>query len=111
VRYAARICGASQLAVMLLDVLTGIEEIKVAVAYEQDGRRINALPSSLDDFEHCQPIYRSFQGWTEDISTARRWEDLPEQARNYVAAFGSEVGVPVTIVSVGPDRRQTILVR
>ncbi len=110
VRHAARVSGSTELAVMLLDVLSGLEEIKVAVAYQQDGRKITALPSSLDDFEHCQPIYQSLPGWTEDISTVKRWADLPEPARNYVAFFGRQVGVPVTIVSVGPDRRQTILV-
>jgi len=110
VRHAARVSGSTELAVMLLDVLSGLEEIKVAVAYQQDGKKITALPSSLDDFERCQPIYQSLPGWTEDISTVKRWEDLPEQARNYVAFFGRQVGVPVTIVSVGPDRRQTILV-
>ncbi|MGO9463577.1 MAG: adenylosuccinate synthase [Isosphaeraceae bacterium] len=110
VRHAARVSGSTELAVMLLDVLSGLEEIKVAVAYQQDGKKVTALPSSLDDFEHCQPIYQSLPGWTEDISTVKRWADLPEQARNYVAFFGRQVGVPVTIVSVGPDRRQTILV-
>ncbi len=110
VRHAARVSGSTELAVMLLDVLSGLEEIKVAVAYQQDGRKINALPSSLDDFERCRPIYQSLPGWTDDIRAVRRWADLPEQARNYVAFFGRQVGVPVTIVSVGPDRRQTILV-
>ncbi len=110
VRHAARVSGSTELAVMLLDVLSGLEEIKVAVAYQQDGKKVTALPSSLDDFEHCQPIYQSLPGWTENISTVARWADLPEQARNYVAFFGRQVGVPVTIVSVGPDRRQTILV-
>jgi adenylosuccinate synthase len=110
VRHAARVSGSTELAVMLLDVLSGLEEIKVAVAYQEDGRKITALPSSLDDFARCEPIYQSLPGWTEDISSIKRWADLPEQARNYVAFFGRQVGVPVTIVSVGPDRRQTILV-
>jgi adenylosuccinate synthase len=110
VRHAARVSGSTELAVTLLDVLSGLEEIKVAVAYEKDGRKITTLPSSLDDFARCQPIYQSLPGWTADISNAKRWEDLPEPARNYVTFFGRQVGVPATIVSVGPDRRQTILV-
>jgi adenylosuccinate synthase len=110
VRHAVRISGSTELAVMLLDVLSGLEEIKVAVAYEQDGRKVSALPSSVEDFERCKPIYQALPGWSEDISQVRSWEDLPERARSYVAFFGRQVGVPVTVVSVGPDRRQTILV-
>src|SRR5262249_26045681 len=110
VRHAARVSGSTELAVMLLDVLSGMDEIKVAIAYQLDGRTINALPSSLDDFERCRPIYRSLRGWREGISRVKCWADLPEQARDYVAFFGREVGVPVAIVSVGPDRRQTIRV-
>jgi adenylosuccinate synthase len=110
VRHAARISGSTELAVMLLDVLSGLPEIKIAVAYELNGREINALPSSVDDFERCQPVYRSLPGWADDINKARSWEDLPKEARNYVTFFSATVGVPVTIVSVGPDRRQTIRV-
>jgi len=110
VRHAARVSGSTELAVMLLDVLSGLDEIKVAVAYEANGRKIKALPSSVDDLARCQPIYQSLPGWSADLSAVTRWGDLPEQARNYVEFFGRQVGVPVTIVSVGPDRRQTILV-
>jgi adenylosuccinate synthase len=110
VRHAARVSGSTELAVMLLDVLSGLEEIKVAVAYEQGGRKIAALPSSLDDFARCQPIYETLPGWTENISTVKHWEDLPQRARDYVTFFGQQLAVPVTIVSVGPDRQQTIRV-
>ncbi len=111
VGHAARISGSTELAVMLLDVLSGIPELKVAIAYELDGRRITALPAALADFQRCRPVYESFPGWTEDISAVRQWSDLPVQARNYVEFFGRRVGVPVRIVSVGPDRAQTILLR
>jgi adenylosuccinate synthase len=109
VRHAARVSGSTELAVMLLDVLSGIEELNVAVAYQLDDRRITALPAALPDFERCRPIYETFPGWVEEISAIREWSDLPVQARNYVEFFGRQVGVPVRIVSVGPDRRQTIL--
>jgi adenylosuccinate synthase len=109
VGHAVRISGSTELAVMLLDVLSGLEELNVAVAYDLDGRRITALPAALSDFERCRPIYRTFPGWTEDISAVRQWSDLPVQARDYVEFFGQQVGIPVAIVSVGPDRRQTIL--
>ncbi|MGP0063092.1 MAG: adenylosuccinate synthase [Isosphaeraceae bacterium] len=109
VRHAARVSGSTELAVMLVDVLSGIPELNVAVAYELDGRRITELPAALPDFERCRPICETLPGWTEDISGVRQWSDLPLQARNYVEFIAKQVGVPVKIVSVGPDRRQTIL--
>jgi adenylosuccinate synthase len=108
-RHGARVSGSTELAVMLLDVLSGIEELKVAVAYERDGRRVDDLPAALADFERCRPVYETFPGWSEPITEVTRWADLPGQARAYVDFVGQQVGVPVRIVSVGPDRRQTIL--
>jgi adenylosuccinate synthase len=109
VRYAARVSGATELAVMLLDVLSGIKELQVAVGYECDGKSIDGLPSSLADFERCRPVYEVLPGWDGDITRATLWTDLPVQARDYVEFFGKQVGVPVTIASVGPERRQTII--
>jgi adenylosuccinate synthase len=109
VRYAARVSGSTELAVMLLDVLSGIDELNVAVAYNHQGQRTNQLPSSLVDFEHYEPIYETLPGWDEDLTKIKQWSDLPRRAREYVEFFGRQVGVPVTIVSVGPERRQTIL--
>jgi adenylosuccinate synthase len=108
-RHAARVSGSTELAVMLLDVLSGIEELNVAVAYERDGRRVDELPAALPDFERCRPVYETLPGWTEPIDEVRRWADLPQPARNYVEFIGEQVGVPVRTVSVGPDRRQTIV--
>jgi adenylosuccinate synthase len=110
VRYAARVSGSTELAVMLLDVLSGIDELKVAVSYEYEGRRTNGLPSALADLEHYRPVYETLPGWNEDLTKIKRWSDLPMAARSYVEFFSRQVGVPVTIVSVGPERRQTILV-
>ncbi len=109
-RHGARISGATEIAVMLLDVLTGIDELKIAVAYDRKGTRVENLPSSLIDFSECVPIYESLPGWTEDLTGVREWGDLPKAARDYVRFIGARIGVPVSIVSVGPDRRQTILV-
>ena len=108
-RHAARISGSTELAVMLLDVLSGIDELNVAVAYEREGRRVDELPAALPDFEKCRPVYETLSGWSEPITEVRQWADLPRQARTYVEFLGKQVGVPVRIVSVGPDRRQTIL--
>ncbi len=108
-RRAARISGSTELAVMLLDVLSGIDLLNVAVAYEIDGERTDELPSSLARFARCRPVYETLPGWSEDLSSVKKWSDLPVHARNYVEFVGERVGVPVTIVSVGPERRQTIL--
>lgn len=108
-RHAARVSGSTELAVMLLDVLSGHEELKVAVGYERDGRRVDDLPASLIDFERCRPVYETLAGWSEPITEVSRWDDLPAAAREYVGFLGRQLGVPVGIVSVGPDRRQTIL--
>jgi adenylosuccinate synthase len=108
-RYAARVSGSTEVAVMLLDVLSGLDELKVAVAYEDDaGRRVPELPGQLAALERCRPVYEMLPGWPDDITRARAWSDLPRAARDYVAFLGRRLGVPVTIVSVGPDRSQTI---
>ena len=109
VRHAVRISGTTELAVMLLDVLSGIDELNVAVRYERDGKPISELPSSLYDYERCRPVYQTMPGWSENLSAIRHWSDLPSQAKEYVELLGRLVGVPVTIVSVGPERLQTIL--
>jgi adenylosuccinate synthase len=106
---AVKISGSTELAVMLLDVLTGMDELNVAVAYEIDGKRVTELPSSLADFQMCRPVYETLPGWSEDLCSVKNWAALPVQARNYVEFLGSRLHVPVTIVSVGPERRQTIL--
>jgi adenylosuccinate synthase len=109
VRYAARVSGSTEIALMLLDVLSGLDELKVAVAYEtEDGRAIPELPGQLADFERCRPVYKTLPGWSEDLTKARSWSDLPERAREYVRFLSGQIGVPVSIVSVGPERLQTI---
>ena len=95
---------------MLLDVLSGFDELKVAVTYEKNGQRTADLPASLADFDLCQPVYESLPGWSEDLTGVRHWSELPLNARNYVQFLARQVGVPASIVSVGPDRRQTIMV-
>jgi adenylosuccinate synthase len=108
-RHAVRVSGSTELAVMLLDVLSGIDELSVAVAYDCDGKRTTELPSSLTDFESCRPVYETLPGWSQDITRVTSWSDLPKAARDYVLFLGQKTGVPVSIVSVGPERRQTIL--
>jgi adenylosuccinate synthase len=109
VRHSARVCGATEISLMLLDVLSGIEELKVAVAYENgSGERIDVFPSRTAKLADCRPIYETLRGWGEDLSQVRSWHDLPTTAREYVLFLSRQVGVPVTIVSVGPDRQATL---
>jgi adenylosuccinate synthase len=109
-RYTARLSGADAVAVMLLDVLSVLSEIKICVAYELDGKRTTDFPSHVDDLRRVVPVYETMPGWRQEISHLRRFEDLPQNARNYLARLGSLLRVPVEIVSVGPDREQTIMV-
>jgi adenylosuccinate synthase len=111
VRYSSRVSGSTEIAVMLLDVLSGLETLQVAVAYEdEDGRRIESFPAHVDDLARCRPVYETLPGWAEDISSARSWSDLPRAAQDYVRYLARQIGVPVTIVSVGPDRDATLRV-
>jgi adenylosuccinate synthase len=108
-RYAARLGGVDVLAVMLVDVLCELPELQVCVAYELDGRRISDFPSHVDDLRRVKPIYQTVPGWQQEIREVRRMEDLPAKARAYLDRIAGLVGRPIEIVSVGPDRAQTIL--
>ena len=105
-RHAARINGLSGLAITKVDVLTGMEEIELCVAYEQNGKRLDAPP--YDRLEDVTPIYESFPGWTESLGECRALHELPRNALRYICAIEDLVGVKAWLVSVGPDRKQTI---
>jgi adenylosuccinate synthase len=108
-RYTARLSGVDELAIMLLDVLDEMPEIKVCTAYELDGRRTTDFPSHVDDLRRVRPVYETLPGWKQDTTEVRRLADLPRNTRAYLDRIAQLLGRPVTIVSVGPDRRQTIL--
>jgi len=108
-RYGAQVSGVDCLAVMLLDVLSKLPELKICEAYEVNGERTEDLPSQLVDLAAAKPIYRTLPGWESDICGVRKLADLPKQARVYIDTVAELVGVPVEIVSVGADREQTIL--
>jgi adenylosuccinate synthase len=107
-RYTAALAGADELAVMLLDVLGVVDEIAICTAYEDDGRRTGDFPSDAFLLEQCRPVYETLPGWRTDLSRARRWSDLPAAAQRYVERLGELLALPVSIISVGPDREQTI---
>ncbi len=108
VRYTARLSGVTRLALMMMDVLAHFDELRVCVAYELDGKRIERLPCHADELRRCRPIYETIPGWGTPVDAVRRVEDFPVAALRYVKRIEELVGVPVGILSVGPDRVQTI---
>jgi adenylosuccinate synthase len=108
-RDSARLNGLTGLAITKLDVLTGLNPLKICVAYDLAGERLAVPPASLSALEKCSPIYEEFPGWQEDITRVRTLRDLPVAAQNYVKKIAELSGVPIQIVSVGPDREETIL--
>jgi len=109
-RYTARLSGVDELSVMLVDVLDEMPELKICTAYELDGKQTTNFPSHVDDLRRVKPVYETLSGWQQDTTQARRMTDLPENTRKYLDRIAQLLGRPVGIVSVGPDRRQTILV-
>ena len=108
-RYAARVNGLDSLAVTKLDVLSGIDELQVCVAYDTPSGRTDDLP--LDALSSAKPVYETVEGWPGVIRAAKKLEELPAAARAYLARIEGAVGVPIDLVSVGPDREATIVVR
>jgi adenylosuccinate synthase len=110
VRYTARLSGVDALSMMMMDVLSQLSEVKICVAYELDGERTNQFPSNADDLRRAVPIYETIPGWETDVTEVRRIEDLPSGARAYLDRVSQLVERPVEVVSVGPDRAQTMFV-
>ena len=108
-RYASRINGVTDFVLTKLDVLTGLERIPVCVAYEVDGVRFDEVPVSQSDFHHAVPIYEEFPGWTEDITGARSFEDLPKNAQDYVIALEAMSGSRISVIGVGPGRDAVVV--
>ena len=107
-RYATRVNGLTEVAITKLDVLSRFESLSVCVAYELDGRRVENFPVDLEVLARCKPIYETVPGWQVDISRAREFDDLPVQARRYVTLVEDILGIPVSLISVGPARDQTV---
>lgn len=108
VRYTSRLSGISSIALMMLDVLSGFPELKICSSYQIGDQPTNRFPSHAEDLKQALPIYETLPGWDEDITGARHWEDLPQNAQNYVNRVSELVGQTVEWISVGPDRQQTI---
>ena len=107
-RRAAQTQGADAVALMKLDVLSGLDEIKLCTAYELDGARVTAPPAWSGDWERCTPVYETFAGWKEDLGAARRFTDLPAAAQTYVRAIQDILETPIEMISVGAERERFI---
>ena len=106
-KYAIMVDGVTKLIMMKADVMNDFDTIKVAEAYEIDGRRVTEFPYDIQD--DVKPVYREFKGWKTDLKQLRRYEDFPAEFKTYVEYIERETGVPVAIISVGPDRDETIV--
>ena len=107
-RYAVRINGLTELVITKLDILSGFETLKLCVGYKRDGKALSDLPSGPSNLETFEPAYEELPGWSEDVSGARHMEDLPTTARDYITRISILAGVPVSLVSVGPEREQVV---
>ncbi len=109
VNNAVRLNGLSWLAVTKLDVLTGIDPLKICTAYRYRGEKLDYFPPQVKILEDCEPVYETLRGWKEPITNVRKFTDLPENAKNYIRRVEELTGTPVKLVSVGPEREQTIV--
>src|SRR5690606_21161024 len=105
-RYSSMVNGFTEIMLTKMDILSGFDELKIAVAYEVDGERFDIPPSTIKELERAVPIYETVPGWHEDISNAQSIDELPKSAVNYINRVAELCGVPVTTVSVGPERHQ-----
>ncbi len=110
-RHAARVSGLTGLALTRLDGLRGLAKVKVCVAYDLDGERIDDLPPDAGELERCEPIYEELDGWSDDLSGARSLDNLPRTTRAYLSRISGLLGLPVVMVSVGAQRSETITVQ
>jgi adenylosuccinate synthase len=111
IKWAASLNGITHLAVTLLDVLSAVDEIKICVGYEIDGQRFEGYPMHQTALHHARPVYKELPGWREDITGCRMRGDLPEAAQDFVGFVEAEVGAPLCMISVGPERDQAIIER
>ncbi len=108
-RYATRVNGITDLVLTKLDILTGLEQIPVCVAYDVDGQHFDEVPVNQTDFHHATPVLEYFPGWSEDISTARTFDDLPKNAQDYVLALEAMSNTRISVIGVGPERDQVVV--
>ena len=106
-KYATMINGVTELVITKIDVLTSIEKIKICTHYQYNGKKINYLPFNIDT-EELKPVYKEFDGWIEDVNQINEFDKLPKNLKKYIEYLEKELMIPIKIVSVGPDRNETI---
>ena len=111
VKQAVRINGITDIAITKIDILTGYDQIPVCIGYDIDGEVIDYVPASLKVYGKAKPVYRYFEGWNEDISNIRKFEDLPENCQKYVRFIEEYTGTTVSLVSVSPERSGNIILK
>ncbi|MBN4067703.1 MAG: adenylosuccinate synthase [Alkaliphilus sp.] len=109
VKYTARINGMTGISLMLLDVLSIFDKINICTGYEYEGKTIHNFPASIKELAKCRPIYKEVDGWKEDITSVKTFEELPDNAKKYIKIIEEYLKIPIKIVSVGPKRSQTII--
>ena len=109
VKYSVDLCGITHIALTLLDVLTGLEHVRICTGYNCRGQRLDYFRADMDTLAEVEPIYETLPGWKDDLSQVRRWDDLPHEARQYVKRLETLVGAPIKIVSVGSERTATLI--
>jgi adenylosuccinate synthase len=108
-KFAVRINGLNSIAITKLDILSGLDKVKICVGYEYEGKTVEEFPASLATLEKCKPVYEELDGWNEDISNVTSYESLPANAKKYLEKIEQITGTKISIVSVGPRRSQTIV--
>jgi len=108
VKHSCMISGITKIAITKLDVLNGLDKIKVCIKYDLNKKEIDYFPANIDDVKKCRPIYKDFKGWKEIKSGTSKFERLPEQAKKYLKFIEKELKIPISIVSIGPARNETI---
>jgi adenylosuccinate synthase len=109
IRNSVELCGADHLAVTKLDVLAGLPELKIATHYLLDGEKIDFIPADIQALERCQPVYEKLAGFDADLKKSKKITDLPKAARHFLDRLSELSGAPLGLVSVGPDREETII--
>jgi adenylosuccinate synthase len=109
VRYSADLCGVTEIAMTLLDVLSGLDHVRICTGYTHKGVRLEYFRADMDTLAEVEPVYETLPGWKKELGQCRRWEDLPPEAQQYVKRLESLAGAPIRMVSVGPERTATLV--
>jgi adenylosuccinate synthase len=109
IRYSVDLCGITQIALTMLDVLSGLDHVRICTGYKLKGARLEYFRADMDTLAEVEPVYETLPGWKQDIGNVRRWDDLPNEAKQYVKRLETLAGAPIKMVSVGPERTATLI--